>query len=239
MEGWSSGPKNEGPQENGFTVAFEIVSGKNAQEFNRQEQTVALFPGAWNPPTSAHLEIARAARLTGRHVVWVLPRTFPHKSWDGIGIDQRLAMLRAIAVAEPGFSVALADAGLYRDIADQARAYYGETCAISIVCGRDAAERMATWDYGVEGAFEALLERYSLLVASRAGDYVPDPPFEARISRLPVNTSLDLISSSEVRRRISSGEDWAHLVPDAIVNIVRELYADKHAKHCYSSHRLP
>ena len=58
---------------------------------------VALFPGAWNPPTVAHLAIARAALTWSDEVVWLLPRAFPHKSFDGAPFEDRLHMLRRIA----------------------------------------------------------------------------------------------------------------------------------------------
>jgi nicotinic acid mononucleotide adenylyltransferase len=133
-------------------------------------------------------------------------------------------MLRAIAYSEPGFSVATTSGGLYREIADEARQYYGETCAIFLACGRDAAERIARWDYGVAGAFEDLLAHYPILTAARAGDYRPDPRHAGRIIPLPVESPLDHVSSSEVRRRIAAGEPWEELVPAAVVSMVWDLY---------------
>jgi nicotinate-nucleotide adenylyltransferase len=200
-------------------VAFEIVSASHPSA-----SSLTLFPGAWDPPTIAHLEIARAARRETGHVVWVLPRAFPHKDWNRVGIEQRSALLRAIADSEPGFSVATTSGGLYREIADEARQFFGPHCEISLACGRDAAERIASWDYGVPGAFEDMLSRYRILAAARAGDYTPDPSHAGRISPLFVESPLDHVSSSEVRRRIASGEPWEPLVPASIVNMVRDLY---------------
>jgi nicotinate-nucleotide adenylyltransferase len=185
---------------------------------------VALFPGAWNPPTVAHLEIANAARKHAGEVVWVLPRALPHKDFEGAPFDSRREILEILARQEPGFSVAVSAGGLYYEIADEAREFFGPEPEIALVCGRDAAERVASWDYGACGVFDDLLRRYRLLVASRTGDYEPAEHHKGRVVRLPLESSLDEVSSSEVRRRIARGEDWRPLVPPALAELVRRLY---------------
>jgi nicotinate-nucleotide adenylyltransferase len=188
---------------------------------------VALFPGAWNPPTRAHVEIARAARLQADEVVWVLPRAFPHKDFEGAGFDARARMLTMLAESSdepPGFSAAVSDAGLYAGIADEAREFFGPEVEIALVCGRDAAERMATWDYGAPGVFDEMLRRYRLLVAARQGEYQPGAHYSGRIARLGMETGWDEVSSSEVRRRIAQGEDWRTLVPPVLAALIEDLY---------------
>jgi nicotinic acid mononucleotide adenylyltransferase len=187
---------------------------------------VAIFPGAWNPPTAAHLEIARAARAQADEVVWVLPRSFPHKGFEGASFDARRLMLAMLAhnANEPGFSAAISDAGLYIGIADEAREFFGAEVDIALVCGRDAAERMATWDYGTPGVFDELLRRHRLLVAARQGEYQPAGHHSDRISRLPMEAGWDEVSSSEVRRRIANGEDWRGLVPPVLASMIQNLY---------------
>jgi nicotinate-nucleotide adenylyltransferase len=191
-------------------------------------RVVALFPGAWNPPTIAHLEIARAARQLADEVVWVLPRRFPHKDFETASLDVRAKMLDLIVRnegSEAGFSVALSDEGLYVGIAAEARQFFGSSVEIALVCGRDAAERIAAWDYGAPGVFDAMLDQHRLLVAARAGDYRPPRQHRKRILRLPVELPLDHISSSEIRRRIAAGLPWRELVPTAIAGLVEEIYA--------------
>jgi nicotinate-nucleotide adenylyltransferase len=190
-------------------------------------RVVALFPGAWNPPTIAHLEIARTARQLADEVVWVLPRRFPHKGFETASLEARAKMLDLIVRNEgsAGFSVALSDEGLYVAIAAEARAFFGPSVEIALVCGRDAAERIAAWDYGAPGVFDTMLDQYRLLVAARAGDYRPSRRHRKRIVRLPVELPLDHISSSEIRRRIAAGLPWRELVPTAIAGLVADLYA--------------
>ena len=191
-------------------------------------RVVALWPGAWNPPTVAHLEIARAAGKLADEVVWVLPRRFPHKDFETASLEARAKMLDLIVRSEGSaarFSVALSDTGLYVDIAGEARQFFGRSVEIALVCGRDAAERIAAWDYGAPGVFDAMLDQHRLLVAARAGDYRPPRRHRKRTLRLPVDLPLDHISSSEIRRRIAAGLPWRELVPAAIAGLVQDLYA--------------
>ncbi|HBY64428.1 MAG TPA: hypothetical protein DEH78_31800, partial [Solibacterales bacterium] len=79
---------------------------------------LALFPGAFNPPTIAHLGLAQAALACAAEVLFVLPRAFPHKTYrEGPSFEQRLPLLLAATAAEPRFSIASAPAGLFIDIA--------------------------------------------------------------------------------------------------------------------------
>jgi nicotinate-nucleotide adenylyltransferase len=187
-------------------------------------ERVAVFPGAWNPPTLAHVEIARAARRHADEVIWVLPRAFPHKGFEGADFAARSRMLEKLARESEGCSVAVSDGGLYMEIAGEAREFFGPGPEILLVCGRDAAERMATWDYGAPDVFENMLRNYPLLVAARGGEYEPAGRYCDRIARLNMGADWDEVSSSEVRRRIAEGEDWRPLVPPAIAAMVESLY---------------
>lgn len=184
---------------------------------------VALFPGAWNPPTVAHVDIARMAHRHADEVIWILPRAFPHKRFEGAGFDDRRAMLETLA-RNAGFSAAVSDGGLYAEIAAEASEFFGPQAEIALVLGRDAAERIAAWDYGAPGFFDDFIRRHRLLVAARSGEYEPAGHHKDRISRLPMESTWDEVSSSEVRRRIAEGSGWRALVPPAIARIVADLY---------------
>jgi nicotinate (nicotinamide) nucleotide adenylyltransferase len=187
-------------------------------------ERVAIFPGTWNPPTIAHTEIARAALGCADQVVWTIPRALPHKEWTGASFEQRCEMIRLVAGAETGFAAAISDDGLYIDMARNAREAYGPDVEISIVCGRDAAERIERWDYAQEGVFESLVREFRLLVAARAGAYATDFRHGGRIQALEMASSFDDVSSSEVRRRIAVGENWETLVPEVIREQVKAIY---------------
>jgi nicotinate-nucleotide adenylyltransferase len=191
---------------------------------NRNPARVVLFPGAYNPPTVAHVAIAHAALRRVDEVIWILPRAFPHKGFDGADLDARIQMLRTVAQSDPRFSAAVSEGGLYLEMAEEARAVLGPEPEIELLCGRDAAERIAAWDYGEPGVFERMIARFPLLVAGRAGEYLPAAHHAERIVPLALEASFDEISSTEVRRRIQNGEPWRHLVPDSIADTIAALY---------------
>lgn len=157
-------------------------------------------------------------------VVLVLPRNFPHKNYADADFDQRARMLQVSAGSHPHLSAATSEGGLFHEIAQECRAAYGTDAQLALVCGWDAADRFVTWDYGVPHAIDRMLEGFQLLVASRPGPYKPPAHLRRRIRTLAMPDDLGAISASEVRRRVRAGLAWEHLVPQAIVPMVREIY---------------
>lgn len=154
-------------------------------------RTLGVFPGTFNPPTRAHVALARAALGRVGEVVFVLPRAFPHKPYEGASFDERVRMLEAALDGEPRFSVAATEGGLFLEIARECRAAYGPDVELFFLCGRDAAERAVNWDYGSRDAFREQLREYRLLVAPRQGEYAPPAAMEERIDVLPVEGGYD------------------------------------------------
>ena len=187
--------------------------------------SLGILPAAFNPPTIAHLALAEAGLQHVDEVLFVLPREFPHKTFEGASLPERVEMTRRVIEPEPRFSLAIADRGLFADIARESRQVFGQV-PLSFLCGRDAAERIVTWDYGEPGAFERMLREFSLLVASRQGDFEVPEQFRNAIRCLTMN-SLDEVSSSEVRRRIAAREAWQDLVPAAIREQVEKIYRNQ------------
>jgi len=185
---------------------------------------LGVLPGAFNPPTVAHLALAEAALQQVDEVVFVLPRTFPHKEFSGAGFVDRVEMLCAAVEGKARFSVAVADRGLFVEIARECRDVYGSEIGIRFLCGRDAAERIVGWDYGSPDAFARMLREFELLVADRGGSYEPPVEFNAAIHRLPLSCDVEEVSATEVRERIARGERWEHLVPAEIRARVRQVY---------------
>jgi nicotinate (nicotinamide) nucleotide adenylyltransferase len=186
---------------------------------------LGVFPGSFNPPTIAHLALARAALHAVDEVLFVLPRSFPHKEYQGTSLEQRVNLLTDAVAADPQFSVAISDGGLFIEIARECRGAYSDGVALSFLCGRDAAERIASWNYGRAEAWPEMLREFDLLVAPRAGDYKPGPDELGSFAQIPIDPRYNVISATEVRRRIAAGEPWEHLVPEAIHTRVRAFYA--------------
>lgn len=193
--------------------------------FKRAKGTPAklgILSGTFNPPTRAHLALARAALAVVDEVLFVLPRALPHKSYGEVRFEERLAMLEIAVRNEPRFSIAASEGGLFIEIARECRAMYPPETRLIFICGRDAAERVVNWDYGEPGAFARMLQEFELLVAPRNGPYQPPAEMRAKIHSLEWDCGD--ISATDVRERIQRGEPWAHLVPEAAVPMVRKKY---------------
>jgi len=187
---------------------------------------VGVFPGTFNPVTVAHVALAQAALSRVDEVVYTLPRVFPHKlySHSHASFAQRLQLLSAVAGEGEACSIASAEGGLFVEIAAECHAAYGAQTALTFLCGRDAAERIVSWDYGDPGALAAMLRQFDLLVAARRGEYAPPPEFRHVIQPLELAGEFDHVSATEVREKIARGEPWEHLVPRAVRRLALEIY---------------
>lgn len=204
----------------------KILYWKGLQFFRQSASTphkVGILAGSFNPPTIAHVELARAATQYVDVVVCVVPRVFPHKEYSGATLDQRIAMLDASGIGVP-HAIAASEHGLFIDIARECRQHFGPKVGLAFICGRDAAERILHWDYGRPGVIEEMLHEFELLVAPRRGHFAPIAEHRDRIHTLNMR-GHDLVSSTEVRERIQRGEPWEHLVPQTIRGQVREIYS--------------
>ena len=185
---------------------------------------LGVLPGTFNPVTVAHLALAESALAHVDEVLFVLPRRLPHKVYAGASFEERVEMLAASTAAETRWSIAGADGGLFLEIADECRSVYGVDTQLSFICGRDAAERIVSWDYGRPGAVEEMLRRFHLLVARRQGAYAGGGRLGGAVKELAVERDYDAVSASEVRERIRRGEPWEHLVPAGVREMARRIY---------------
>ena len=185
---------------------------------------IGILSGSFHPITNAHVALAEAALSQLDQVVLVMPREFPHKTYDGVNLADRIEMVRRSAAGHPRLSVAVSEGGLFIEIARECRAHFGFDSELWFLCGRDAAERIVNWDYGAEGRFAEQLDEFGLLVAERQGRYEPPAEYRRRIRPLELSGDWNGISATEIRDRLRAGREWEHLVPRAIVAEVRRFY---------------
>ncbi len=183
-----------------------------------------ILPGAFNPPTVAHLALAEAALKTVDRVIFVLPETLPHKDYSGVSFSTRWDLLLKATAHDARFQVASTKGGLLIEIARELRSRLPERAELEFLCGRDAAERIVNWQYETPDAFPEMLQEFGLLVAPRAGDYIVPERYRHRISTVPLAPEYQAMSATEVRRSIRQGTGWRHLVPAAIQDSVESLY---------------
>lgn len=185
---------------------------------------IGVLPSAFNPPTVAHLALASAAERNAHldQVVFALPRELPHKSFDGASLEQRCEMLCAALADQPGRALALTEGGLFVEMAREVKLLAPPEANIFLICGKDAAERIADWDYGQGPTFEEQLQEFTLLVGDRDGRYRPDPRWGESVRTVPLAGGYDPISSASLRLRRCRNQDWQSLTVPAVVRLIEQ-----------------
>jgi nicotinate (nicotinamide) nucleotide adenylyltransferase len=197
---------------------------------------LGILGGAYNPITFAHLALADAVVHTlGIHeVLFCLPEVPPHKTIFGASLEQRLEMMQLAVADIPYASVGLSTHGLFIDIYQAVCEVYPASTEVFFLTGRDAAERILTWDYDdTESVLQQMFTAFQLIVCDRDGAFeMPDDPrlkpYHDRIYRCAVALNADHISSTTVRERLQQGGSIDDLVPGAVADYIRthSLYTD-------------
>jgi cytidyltransferase-like protein len=187
-------------------------------------ERVALVPGSFNPPTNAHQALLEAALDRVDEAVVVLPRAFPHKSYEsGVSLENRIRMLEHLS-PHP-YSIAISEGGLFLEMCDEfKRDTDGPVPEVYIACGRDAAERILGWNYSDPSVLDQMFSSFQLLVAARQGEFTAPERFADRIHSLGIPAEHNEVSSTEVRNRITTGNEWRCFVPGELEPLIEEFY---------------
>src|SRR2546423_9017190 len=99
-------------------------------------RALAVVPGAYNPPTRAHLALARAALASGFDAaVFALGTRTIDKESSGLPLDERAALLAEIAAGEGRLGVLLHNRGLYAEQAEAIRRAFPEIYRLAFAVG--------------------------------------------------------------------------------------------------------
>lgn len=152
---------------------------------------VGAYPGSFNPPTIAHLAVARAAldQCDLERVDLVLSRnTLGKEHRDLVRIDDRARVLEAITATRPWIGVRVTDD---RFIADIAEGYD------VIVVGADKWAQVIdpAWYGDSEAARDAALARLPLVACAPR----PPSPMPAGVVALDVHPDHHGVSATHVR----------------------------------------
>jgi nicotinate-nucleotide adenylyltransferase len=185
---------------------------------------IALFAGAFHPPTIAHAALADAALARVEQTVWVLPRRFPHKDYSGVSLERRCEMI----LAATNCPLAIAEENYFFEMARELGRTLPEA-EVHLLLGEDGAERLFTWDYGLspEATQRMLLEnlrQFPLLSARRAGAAPLPAIYSPFVHWLDLPATAWGVSSTEIRTRIAAGMEWREHVPAGIHALVADVY---------------
>lgn len=177
---------------------------------------IGIFGGSFNPIHCGHIALAR--QLLSQHSlseIWfmVSPLNPLKQQADLLPDEQRLSLARKALEGEDGivasdFEFRLPRPSYTWHTLEALRQAYPEH-RFSLIIGGDNWQHFDRW-YRADD----IRKHYPIIVYPRRGSAEQD-------------TALPLfdISSTEVRRRVRCGESIAGLVPDAIADDVRRLYA--------------
>ncbi len=190
---------------------------------------LGVLGGAYNPITLAHLAIAEAAvaAMQLHEILFCLPQVPPHKEIFGASLEQRLEMMQLAVHDRPYATVGLCSHGLFLDIARALRPIYGSETEIYFITGRDAAERILTWEYDdTECALSEMFSAFQFIVCDRGGEFVMpgDPrlvPYHDRIHHFAIPDGLDHISSTAIREGLQQNRPIDNLVPPKVVDFIQ------------------
>ena len=194
---------------------------------------IGLFGGTFDPPHTAHLELARVARdaLALDELRWI-PAGQPWQKARAITpAEHREAMVRAAIEGEPRFVLERCE--LERDgpsyMVDTVQALQARepNARWVLILGQDQLAGLHTWH-----RWRELLARVDLAVADRPGAAAAVDPEVAAVTRQAVPLPLRDIASTDIRARVRQGLPIAELVPPAVAR-----YIDRH--HLYSDRAHP
>jgi len=201
---------------------------------------VGILPGSFNPPTIAHIELARHAReLFGLDtIVFALSRiTVDKEKIEGLILEDRLLLLYLIAQDLGGTAVAVVNQGLYYEQARAFRAFLGSNARISFIVGLDKLVQIfdARYYQDRETALGVLLTETQLLVAMRGALGIGDveallsrrenEPYRDRVFPFSLPDDMKGLSSTSVRGRVAAGESFHEDVPEVAAAFIAETGA--------------
>jgi nicotinate-nucleotide adenylyltransferase len=194
---------------------------------------IGILGGTFDPIHLGHLDAACAARdaLTLDRLLLLPSRTPPHRSLEPrASVYHRFAMTALAAADRP--ALLASDLELKREgpsytaLTLEALSIEGLAPAqIYFIIGADAFAEIETWyDY------PRVLSLANFVVVPRAGarfagvDSISGVPSRipgSSTSVIPVDASTPDVSSTEIRRRVASGESIVGLVPPAVAEHIR------------------
>jgi nicotinate-nucleotide adenylyltransferase len=186
---------------------------------------VGILGGTFDPIHEGHLEAASAARrvLSLEEVMLLPARTPPHRSIEPrASVFHRFAMT-AIAAAGAGTAMLASDLELRREgpsytaLTLEALQREGFTASqLFFIIGADAFAEIAAWyDY------PRVLTLANFVVVSRPGASLSGVERRGSTSLFFVDAQTPDVSSTDIRRRVASGEPIEGLVPRGVADHIR------------------
>ena len=192
---------------------------------------IGIYGGAFAPIHKGHVEAAKAfIDQMWLDVLFVVPTgQSPHKVMDKTASDEdRLNMCRAAFEGVEGVIVSDSEikrGGMSYSI-DTLREHAGEDRRLFMLCGTDMMLTLDEWD----DADEIFKLCYPVYIR-RENDSALDAVIVEKLAHyqekyhknvVRIKAPVIEISSSEIRKRLSGGEDVSEFMPESVLNYIKE-----------------
>lgn len=197
-----------------------------------EKKVIAVFGGSFNPPTVAHINLAKQIlkRVENIEKVIFVPVSTKYNK-NGLAPDeQRFNMLKCICRDEEGLEVSRIELDSSRQL------YTIETLKeirsgnpnkdIYFILGTDNLKELETWYKA-----EELISSFKILILKRDNDNIETIIKENYLLQKYRNSFIELdnieqidLSSSYIREKVVKGEDITDLVPEEIKKDVISIY---------------
>ncbi len=209
---------------------------------------VGILSGAFNPPTLAHIELARCAkdRFQLDHILFTLSRiTIDKEKIEGLSLEDRMLLLSLIAKELGWASVAAVNKGLYFEQAKAFRSLFGNKARLFFVVGMDKVMQIFDPRYyqDRDRALNGLFTEVQLIAASRGPwgekelkeflSRKENQVYEDRVYPLTLSEGVKDLTSTNLRTRIAKGESVQDQLPEVVDKFVdttgayRSVYEDR------------
>lgn len=206
-------------------------------------ESIGLYGGSFDPIHHGHLIVARAVaeRIGLARVIFLPSARPPHKPAEGLAEPvHRAEMVKRAIAGEPVFD--FSDFDLTRrgpsytiDTIRHYRAELGEDVELCWIIGADSLPELSMW-YRVSG----LVDQCRVITAARPGWTGLEGPAlrgslsEEQITKLRagvVQTPMIEISSTDIRRRVRTGQSIRYLVPEPVRSYIElhQVYQSPHS----------
>ena len=206
-----------------------------------QPKHIGVLDASFNPLTLAHEALVHHAQnaFNFDEIVLLLAKTNVDKTLFGADLGQRLAMMVNYADSDTQSDTRLSIAGCsharFIDKAHALKAHYSPNVQIYFLVGHDTLIRIFDSHYYTDmpAELKVLFSLCHIVSANRENPsqnvfhrFMSRPectPFANRVHPLQLPPSFGNISSTEVRKRIRTGDSITDFVPESIAQFIEKF----------------
>ncbi len=207
---------------------MDRIGTEGGKDATRQKMnSIGIMGGTFDPIHIGHLKVAEVAgsKLVLDRVVFVPAFCPPHKSLGDIApVAHRFVMVSEAIAANSRFEVSGIEAGYQCPVyaGDTIRAFQkmeGDTRGIYFITGLDAILRIVNWHHArtYPGLCQFVAATRPGYDKTRIGREIPDA-FRPYVTILE-EPALS-VSSTEIRRRVKTGQSIEEMVPKAVMDYI-------------------